>query len=425
METVSLPDLMQSILEYHPPDYLRHQLERHDVHLWQRDTEAEVYEQLDTKLRQLSIEHSPSWLVRQLCNKQGLIAIMRDKFPDAYLGVEFAALDMSALTKSVLEAFGIPCPTQYMGPHRIHSELEHYKRQITPYMRRSGLGQTQRMGRQEPHMLRGLNISCWTYLEELLKQVLGFYAVHFGKIANTIAEELRRAFVEACRVQSKPLGRILEAFREIEFIFEYGESRRQKQERQRRNKQAIDKSEGAQSVVDRTGMENEAVHRQGQEIVRRLREECIDAFGRPSPFSSLQVNEIQKLVRRYRNPYAHETIDRLMRNDPTGKTARQSVTSALNFVDDLISNDIAPRLIFLVAEGNDTYGRRFISYIEEEQLDNREAYDYSINGTMHFYHNTLPFCPFAAYLIIERHDIGVYYEPPVYSYKDVSDSISK
>jgi CRISPR-associated protein Cmr2 len=106
-------------------------------------------------------------------------------------------------------------------------------------------------------------------------------------------------------------------------------------------------------------------------------------------------------------------------------TVQSKVSLALNFVDDLISNDIAPRLIFLVAEGNDTYGRRFISYIEEEQLDNREAYDYSINGTMHFYHNTLPFCPFAAYLIIERYDIGVYYEPPVYSYKDVSDSISK
>ena len=108
------------------------------MHLWQRDTEAEVYEQLDTKLRQLSIEHSPSWLVRQLCNKQGLIAIMREKFSDAYLGVEFEALDMSALTASVLEAFGIPCPTQYMGahrirgPHRIHSELEYYRTTDNP-----------------------------------------------------------------------------------------------------------------------------------------------------------------------------------------------------------------------------------------------------------------------------------------------------
>lgn len=273
-------------------------------------------------------------------------------------------------------------------------------------------------------MLRGLNISCWTYLEELLKQVLGFYAVHFGRIADAIAEELRKAFERVCRVQSKPLGAILKAFEEIEFIFEYGESRSQKKVREKRIKEEIRRANGAHSVVERTRLEDEEARRQGQELARRLRVECLDAFGRSSPFSSLQFDEIQKLIRRYRNPYAHETIDGLMRDDPTGKTARQSITSVLNLVDEFISSGIAPRLVFLVAEGTDAYGRRFISYIGEEQLERGEISTYSLNDTMHFYHNTFPFQPLAAYLIIERQGIGRYYEPPIYSYEAVEASIS-
>ena len=282
--------------------------------------------------------------------------------------------------------------------------------------------------------------------EELLKQVLGFYAFHFGRMADAIAQELRTAFVEVCRVRSKPLGHIIKAFEEIEFIFEHGESHSHQKTREKRIKEEIKKAYSAQSavdrtrledaprrgrhlhtilttVVDRTRLEDETASQHGKDVADRLREECMDAFGRDSPFSSLPIHEIQKLVKRSRNPYAHETIDQLIKDDPTGKKARESITSVLNFVEELISKEIAPRLVFLIAEGKDAYGRRFISYIGEEQLDNEEISTYSLNDSMHFYHNTLPFNPLVAYLILDRRDMGGYYEPSVYSYKDIESFI--
>jgi hypothetical protein len=114
-----------------------------------------------------------------------------------------------------------------------------------------------------------------------------------------------------------------------------------------------------------------------------------------------------------------------MRDDPTGKTAKQSITAALNFVDDLSSNRIAPRLIFLIAEGRDAYGRRFISYIEEGRLGSEEISTYSLNDSMHFYHSTIHFDPLKPYLLVDRQDIGSSYEPPVYSYRDVESFINE
>jgi hypothetical protein len=153
-------------------------------------------------------------------------------------------------------------------------------------------------------MLRGLNISCWTYLEELLKQVLGFYAIHFCSIADAIAKELRNAFIQVSRVRDKPLGPIFGAFKEIEFIFEYGESHSQQKAREKRIKGEINRARGAQSVVERARLEDEAALRQGQDVAQRLREECMDAFGCDSPFSLLPIDEIQKLAKRHRNSYA-------------------------------------------------------------------------------------------------------------------------
>ena len=238
-------------------------------------------------------------------------------------------------------------------------------------------------------------------MEELLKQVLGFYALHFGRFADAIAKELRTAFIKVCRVRGKSLGFILIAFEEIEFIFQHGEGRVQQKYREKLTK------------------EDKSARQQGEEIAYRLREECMDAFGCYSPFSFLKIDEIKTLVKRYRNPYAHETIERLIEDDPTGKTAKDSITAALNFADDFISNGIVPRLVFLIGEGKDAFGRRFISCIGEEHLDNESDLTYSLNDAIHFYHSTLPFDPLKAYLMVERQDIGAYYEPSVYSYDDV------
>ena len=150
---MSLEDLLQNILTYHSPDHIRLQLESQDVHLWQRDTPAELYAQLDEKLHQLSVDHSPYWLVRQLCTKSGLIAMMKEQFPEAASGVDFQALEMSNLTRCVLEAFGTPLsiPMQPKGIARIRNELDGYKQQIDWYIRQSG--RIQRAGGRELHML--------------------------------------------------------------------------------------------------------------------------------------------------------------------------------------------------------------------------------------------------------------------------------
>ena len=283
---MSLEELMHSIILNHHPDYLRHRLESYDMRLSQRNNEADIYAQIDMKLHQFSVDHSPYCLVNQLCNKDGLIAIMDGQFHEDFPGVVFKNLDMSTLIKYVLDAFKIPLlPRRYKGRERILDELRSCKEHVDRHMRQPVL--TQRIGGHELHMRRGLSLSCWTYMEELLKQVLGFYALHFGRFADAIAKELRTAFIKVCRVRGKSLGFILIAFEEIEFIFQHGEGRVQQKYREKLTK------------------EDKSARQQGEEIAYRLREECMDAFGCYSPFSFLKIDEIKTLVKRYRNPYAH------------------------------------------------------------------------------------------------------------------------
>src|SRR5262245_29184782 len=147
-----LEDLMHNIILYHHSDYLRHGLERHDMRLSQRNTEAELHEQLDMKLRQFSVDHSPYWLVIQLCNKDGLVAIMEGQFRADFPGIDFRTLDMSTLAKYVLDAFKIPLLKQCKGRERILHTLYSYKEQMDMYIRQQM--ETQRRRRCELHMRR-------------------------------------------------------------------------------------------------------------------------------------------------------------------------------------------------------------------------------------------------------------------------------
>ena len=168
---MSLEDLMRSIIASHSSDHLQERLEWHNVHLWQRDTEAELYEQLDAKVHQFSVVCSQYGLVSQLCNRKGLIAMLRDQFPEVS-EAELQILDTPVLIERVLEAFEIPPSIQPMGASRIRPmgasrirrELERYKEEVDLYIRR--LGRAQRASEREAHRLRGLSISYWTYLEE-------------------------------------------------------------------------------------------------------------------------------------------------------------------------------------------------------------------------------------------------------------------
>ncbi len=421
-----LEDLLQCIMDTHSPEWLRNRLECQDIQLSPLDTDAELRDQLLTKLRQLCCDCQPYWVVRKICSKEGLISMLRDRSYNTDSKQGLNSVKMPELAEQVMRAFGVPFPetSSVWGPKSIRKRLMGYKSDIDQYVR-----QLRRAGRrrQEPDILRGLNISCWTYLEKFLKQVLGFYALHFGRFAFAIAEELCAAFIEVSRVEDKPLGRVLEAFKEVEFIFNEGESRRQRKEREHRLKEEVDKANDAQSVVELARREDEAARQRAQQLSRRLRQECEDAFGRSSPFSLLPLDDIQTLVSRYRNPYAHETIEDLMRVDPTGEKVKESIKSALKLVDDFIDDfNIAPRLVFLVAEAYDAYGRRAILYIEEDQLDQLVDQDMPLPllaRTGHFYNNTFSFQPLVACFLVEREGVGANYEPPVYRYEDVEAAI--
>lgn len=411
-----LEDLLQCIVNSESEDWLRRHLERLEVELLQPYTDVgEVLpvEELLDKLRELCCERAPYWVIREICSKDGLVSILRDR--SCSIGNEISRSD---LVVQVLDAFGIPFPKAdlVLGPEGIRDRLIGLRKKIEKHLRQLLGAGTRRRGPDD--MLRGLNISCWSYVEKFLKQVLGFYALHFERLSSDVAEELRIAFTQVSKIKHKALGRVLEAFREVEFIFNEGESRRQRKERERRLKKEVDKANGAQSVVERARLEDQAAREKAQQLSRYLQQECKDAFGRRSPFALLQLGDIHR-IKRYRNLYAHETIEDLIKADPTGKKAKESVESALNLVNDFI--EIAPCLVFLVAEASDAYGRRVILYLEEDQLVDEDPL---LAHAGYFYHATFPFQPFAACFLGKKGGVVGKHEPPVYGYEDVESAVA-
>lgn len=378
-------------------------------------TDVGCREDLHTALSKLCSQRRVEWVLTNVCSKAGLKEMLEKR--SHAVG---DAIEMGKLVKEVLRAFDLRFPSEeVVGPKGIRRRLREMEERIDDIV---GSGRATCRPKVDFDALRGFNISCWCYIEKFLKQLLGFYSTHFERFAERfaihVAEELRKAFRKTCRVKGKAMGYVLRAFEEVESLFETGETQRQRKKRERWISEALKEVDGSQSVLDWATREEETAREKNREIAMRLRCECERSFGRPKPFSLIPFNELRASLRKYRNPYAHETVEELLRRDPSGKDAKSSVKSALELVGDL--TDIAPRLIFMVGETRDAYGRRAILYLGEDDAELTES-EPLLGKTRHFYHETVPFEPFAAWFIVESDDN---HEPPVYRYEEVESAVT-
>lgn len=485
-----LEKLLESIVEHQPEDYLLYKLDNYGFTIQSEkslNTDQALKDELREKLRRLSSEFSPYDLMQELCLRPNLINMILQADSAGPSSEVLQKMSSAELYEFALESFEIPRITLDPGIGRIRRKLIHIRDQIDRSV--SLLRRSKGKSKNEPERLRGLNVNSWTYLEKTLKQVLGFYAFHFSKF-DKVTDELRAAFASIGRVKKDPMGPVLDSFQKIEFIFQHGESQSQQRKRDKALKDEIDKAyreiaetDKALRVVERAiyetdqrlkvcqGIEEEIRHQKeekeflidkaeslkhrreslldqedelrrmaqeksritdqrGLELACRLKKECEHSFGRPSPFCSVPFDKAHEFRQKYRNPNAHHTIEELMKDDPTGAKAKQSVQSAIELVDYLIDNSIAPQMIFLIGEGYDAYGERILFYvreesIDEEDLDRTKGYVHLPCKARYLYNRNLVFEPLAACLVIERQNEDSCYEPPAYHYEQVEAAIQR
>jgi hypothetical protein len=236
--------------------------------------------------------------------------------------------------RSLLRALHLPSPpdlSQPLGAACIWERLEAMRRDLK-HLARSG--------RVREHHLRSYTLDGWTYIEHLLKSTIGYYALLFTDFDELVTKRFQKA-----RKQHS-LRPLLKAMRAIEDEF-------------------LDPTKQQQFTIDEQP-KREAQKSQYEASRGDLKKQALRSLGRESPFAGFPFDKYDNdsVVNLFRNAYAHDVKEVL--GDLGVKPLIESLEVTVSLVDDLISPDIAPSVIFITAKGGDEYGRGLLWFVEEQ-----------------------------------------------------------
>lgn len=190
-------------------------------------------------------------------------------------------------------------------------------------------------------------INAWAYVDKLLKMILIFYQKIFWQFSDAL---LDYAFGEA--IKERNWDARLEKIAEIELLFKKGETSSQ---RDNRIKKEVNSSQ------------DKAYERQRLEFARQLQMACWFRWGRKSPFEDLNIKDIKKSVKNYRNPPAHDSTEDIWK-EKGSKYVREGWKAANDVVLYIKELKLCPITKFPICSGNDLYGRHWVGFLDEETL---------------------------------------------------------
>jgi len=226
---------------------------------------------------------------------------------------------MSAAIRRLLQRLGLPLPpdsNQPLGAAAIKFELGEIYREVDEILQAD---------RMDSHHLRSFPLDGWTYIEQLLKSTVLFYA----SILTGIDEQLKRKFDEARK--KRELRPVLQAMRGIKNDFDL----------------ALKKNDSTSK--DMVGQ------------VLRL-------TGRYNPFEGFDFDKYENdvTVQEGRNFYAHKVRQAV--EIQGAEAVAKSLENTIKLVDDLITLKIAPTVIFPTAYGHDEHKREMLWFVTERDI---------------------------------------------------------